>query len=46
MSMDLAKLLGEKRIISEMRSSSNQEAIEELIDHLCDNNFLPLEKKI
>ena len=45
MSMDLAKLLGEKRIISEMRSSNNQEAIEELIDHLCDNNFLPLKKK-
>ena len=43
--MDLAKLLGEKRIISEMRSSNNQEAIEELIDHLCDNNFLPLKKK-
>ena len=43
--MDLAKLLGEKRIISEMRSSNNQEAIKELINHLCENNFLPLEKK-
>ena len=45
MSMDLAKLLGEERIIPEMRSSSNQEAIKELINHLCENNFLPLEKK-
>ena len=45
MSMDLAKLLEEKRIISELRSSNNQEAIEELINHLCDNNFLPIEEK-
>ena len=38
--MDLASLLEKKRIVAELESSNKTDAIEELVDHLCLNNFL------
>ena len=38
--MDLASLLETKRIVAELESSNKADAIEELVDHLCLNNYL------
>ena len=38
--MDLASLLETKRIVAELESSNKANAIEELVDHLCLNNYL------
>ena len=38
--MDLASLLETKRIVAELESSNKANAIEELVNHLCLNNYL------